>query len=301
MRTGRVLLLICVTLSILSCGGGSVSTDQPPAKLSLQFDHVFVLVAENQSFSKVVGNPSMPFLNSLISKYALATNYFANMHNSLPNYFELTTGDTIATDDLFAGTVTQNNVVRALTTAGKSWKCYAENLPSAGYLGATVFPYAKDHIPFAYFSDVLNNSSQASNLVGLGQLSADITSGQFAAYSFIVPNQINNTHDCPSGGSNCTNTQKLGMLDQWLQAQVTPLLSSTVFQQNSVLIITFDEGDISDVAHGGGQVATVVIGSRVRPGYRSTTFYQHQSTLRFTLEALGVKDLPGASASAPAT
>jgi len=37
----------------------------------------------------------------------------------------------------------------------------------------------------------------------------------------------------------------------------------------------------------------------VKPGYRSTTFYQQQSLLRLSLRALGVTTYPGAAASAP--
>jgi hypothetical protein len=37
----------------------------------------------------------------------------------------------------------------------------------------------------------------------------------------------------------------------------------------------------------------------VKAGYQSTTLYQHESTLRLMMEALGVTDLPGAAASAP--
>jgi len=34
--------------------------------------------------------------------------------------------------------------------------------------------------------------------------------------------------------------------------------------------------------------------------YQSTTLYQHQSTLRLTLEALGTTQFPGGAAAAPA-
>jgi phosphatidylinositol-3-phosphatase len=48
-----------------------------------QFDHVFVVVEENQSYDDVVGNTAdMPYLNSLIDDYGLATNYYANAHPS---------------------------------------------------------------------------------------------------------------------------------------------------------------------------------------------------------------------------
>jgi hypothetical protein len=36
----------------------------------------------------------------------------------------------------------------------------------------------------------------------------------------------------------------------------------------------------------------------VRAGFRSTTFYQHQNTLRLILDLLQVSDHPGASATA---
>ena len=39
---------------------------------------------------------------------------------------------------------------------------------------------------------------------------------------------------------------------------------------------------------GGGRVAWVVAGPEVKKAYVSTTLYQHQSTLRFLSEALGI-------------
>jgi hypothetical protein len=46
----------------------------------------------------------------------------------------------------------------------------------------------------------------------------------------------------------------------------------------------------------------VVIGPKVKPGYQSTTLYQHESTLKTILEALGASTLspaPGNAATAP--
>jgi hypothetical protein len=37
----------------------------------------------------------------------------------------------------------------------------------------------------------------------------------------------------------------------------------------------------------------------VRKGYQSSTTYQHESTLKLTMQLLGVKDFPGAAATAP--
>jgi hypothetical protein len=45
-------------------------------------------------------------------------------------------------------------------------------------------------------------------------------------------------------------------------------------------------------------VAWVMAGSHVKSAFKSTTFYQHQSTLRLVMDLLGVTDRPGNSATA---
>src|ERR1051326_4904892 len=94
--------------------------------------HVAVVAIENMSYESVIGSSAAPYLNSLAAQYGLATQYYANTHPSIGNYFMLTTGQIITNDDGFTGTVSADNVVRELVGAGKSWKSYAESLPSVG-------------------------------------------------------------------------------------------------------------------------------------------------------------------------
>lgn len=47
------------------------------------------------------------------------------------------------------------------------------------------------------------------------------------------------------------------------------------------------------------ELPEVLAGAHVKPAFMSTTFYQHQSTLRLMLELLSVPDRPGLSATAP--
>jgi phosphatidylinositol-3-phosphatase len=296
-RTNLSILAALITLAGIGCGGGSSSGVPRGTGTIPVVSHVFVLVEENHSYNSVIGNSAMPFTNSLAQKYALATQYYANRHNSLPNYFMLTVGDMVTTNDLFTGTVTEDNVVRALTGAGKSWKMYAESLPSTGFTSVANAPYARDHNPFAYFSDVLNSSSQAGNIVPLTQLATDIQNDTLPDYAMIVPNLANDGHDCPAEAANCTDTQKLAGIDSWIQANVGPLINSSAFQ-NSVLIYTWDEGDVNDMANQGGHVATILISPKIRSGFQSTTMYQHQSALKLSMQLLGVNDFPGAAASA---
>jgi acid phosphatase len=109
-------------------------------------------------------------------------------------------------------------------------------------------------------------------------------------FSFIVPNVNDDAHN----GS-------LGQADTWLQQNIAPLIASPAFQTggDGILMIVFDEAETSDTQHGGGHVAAVIIGPKVKPGYQSTTVYQHESTLKTILEALGATTSLGNAATAP--
>jgi len=269
----------------------------PQAAMPL-FDHVFIVLGENQSFGSVVGSSSMPYLNKLAGRYGLAVNYFANTHPSIGNYFWLTTGQNITNDSNFAGTVNVDNIVRQLNSAGKSWKLYAQSLPSVGYTGADQYPYVRRHNPFSYLTDVLDNPAQANNLVPFTQFGTDMANNQLPNYSFIIPNQQNNAHDCPASIPSCTNADKLASFDNWLKSNIDPLIANAAFRQSGMLIITFDESVDSDTLNGGGQVATVVISSKAKEAFQSNTFFQQQSSLRTMAEGLGLTSFPGAAATA---
>ncbi len=250
--------------------------------------HVFIVLEENTRYSDVIGNSDMPYLNGLANQYGLATNYFADTHPSIGNYFMLTTGQIITNDDSFSGTVTEDNVVRQLLAAGKTWKSYAESLPAVGYTDDGPYPYARRHNPFAFLSDVINSPTQVNNLVPFSQFATDLANSSLPNYSFIVPNLINDLHDGTAAQA-----------DSWLQTNIAPLLASSVFQQDGILVIVFDESVDSDTQHGGGHVAFVVVGPKLKPSYRSTTLYQHESTLRMLMKRLGLTSFPGAAATAP--
>ena len=290
--------LFLAVLICAGCGGVSshVTTNPPPP--SATADHVFLVVLENHSFGQVIGNPAMPYLNGLATAHSLAADYFANAHPSIPNYFMMTTGNLETFDDNFTGTISDDNIVHALTGAGKTWKAYIESIPSVGYLGPDAGTYLKHHNPFSYLSDVTGSTTQAANMVPFSQLSSDLAAGSLANFVYILPNSQDDAHDCPGGGTSCTSDQQLAAADAWLKANIDPVINSPKFG-NSVLIITFDESVTTDVTNGGGQVMTVLVGPHVKTGFRSSTMYQHQSLLRTMLQLLSVGDMPGASAVAP--
>ena len=277
MRYFLLLLLASSTLTSVEAG----------QKLPL-FSHVFVVVEENANYTSVVGSPSMPYLNGLISSYGLATQYYANTHPSIGNYFMLTTGQIITNNDDFNGVVKVDNVVRELLAAGKTWKAYEESLPYAGYLTPDVGEYARRHCPLSYLSDVVNSTTQKLNLVPFTQFATDLADNQLPDYSFITPNLCDDAHDCP-----------LATADAWLQQNIAPLIASETFQSGGLLLITFDESE-TDNTNGGGRVAWVAISPQFsKLGYESTMLYQHQSTLRLMMQGLGLTNFPGKAKSAP--
>ncbi|HEY1730974.1 MAG TPA: alkaline phosphatase family protein [Terriglobales bacterium] len=248
--------------------------------------HVVVVVEENHGYNQVIGNPSMPYLNSLATQYGLATQFYANTHPSIGNYFMMTAGEIITNNDGYNGVVTADNLVRHLLNAGKTWKSYAEGLPYVGYTGGDTGLYFRHHNPFTYFSDVLNSQVEKNNLVPFTHFASDMNNNRLPEISFVIPNRDDDAHD----GS-------LQQADTWLRNNIAPLLNNAEFRQDGILIIVFDEAQSSDGSHGGGHIPVVVVGPRVIRGGRSTVFHQHQSTLRTIGEAVGLTSFPGLSES----
>jgi acid phosphatase len=283
--SARLYLAGMIGLAVMcsGCGGGSGSK-RTPSPTSAK---VFLVVEENHSYSDVIGNSSMPYLNGLASQFGLATQYYADTHPSIGNYFMLTVGKIETNDDAFSGQITDDTIVDELTKANKTWRSYAESLPNPGYVGGDAYPYLRHHNPFTYFKNVIG-TPQVNNIVPFSQFSSDLAAGNLPNFSLIVPNAVNDAHDGSLAGA-----------DQWLKTNIDPLVKSTTFQNGGVLIVVFDESEMSDVVNGGGHVAAVIVGSQVKSGFQSTTRYQHESTLRLVLSTLGVSSFPGNAATAP--
>ncbi len=264
MRQVRRVLSNGVLLALMACGEPTVPRQPaPPPQPTPRFGHLVIVVEENTNYENVRDGLWTPYLNSLASQYAVATQYYANTHPSIGNYFMLTTGKIITNDDGFSGTVTDDNIVRELLAAGKTWKSYAEDLPSVGYTGTGPGAYARKHNPLSFLSDVVNDPIQRRNLVPFSQFPTDLANNTLPDFSFIVPNLCHDAHDC-------------GLLqaDAWLQTNIAPLLASPVFQTDGLLIITFDESG-GDDRNGGGRVVWLAVSPKAKRRYESATFYQH--------------------------
>lgn len=266
-----------------------------------RFGHVVIMSLENQNYSKIIGNPYMPYLNSLIERSALLTNFFANFHPSQPDYFAMTTGQGFYTKEgpIPPGT---NNIVRALATRKKGWKGY--------------FTDAMTHeAVFRYFPEVWQNPTQLANIVPIfPNFMNDVNAGTLPSYSLIHDLPTVNGHDCTDGGA-C-----MGPVDDRLKQTIDPYINHPSFIANrDLLIIAFDEAQLGDVTCSGpmtipltpeaqlrgawkcgGQAVVMFLGADVKRGYQSKRLYHHEALLRISLEGLGITEsLPGAAAFAP--
>jgi hypothetical protein len=265
-----------------------------------QFSHIFEIVLENTSYDRLVGSPQAPYFNSLAQQYGLATQFYAVTHPSLPNYFVLTAGDLLGvTDDCDQTTAsckqTATNLTDTIEQSGRTWVAYFESMP-APCDTTRAFPYTIHYNPFVYYTDIVQNGQRCQSHVlpyNQGQFFAELSAGQVPNFVWISPDL---THDMHEGYGTIAQS------DQWLSSNVAQILASPAFQQNGLLIITFDEGDDASspdtngccgATPGGGHVATLLISPLVRKGFQSS-IAENQYNLVSTIEdAWGLPRLGG--------
>ncbi len=280
-----LLLLIAFPIFLLAVHM-IYETRQSAAGTSIpSFAHVFVIMMENHSESQITGNSAAPYINQLINQYGYAANYIALFHPSLPNYIALTSGGNQGiTSDCDSCRVSAPSIFDELEKAGKTWKAYMESMPS-NCAGANSGLYMHHHNPPAYYTSLLNSGSCAKNDVPYTQFSTDLSSGNVANFVFISPNVNDDMHN---------GTIQQG--DTWLSQEVPKILASSAYQQNGLLVITWDEGSKNLNPN---QVVTIVISPLGLPGFKSTVLYNHYSLLRTISDGLGIQPLGGAASAPP--
>lgn len=303
MKNGYLSLSLVsiLALAVAGCGGGGATMVNPLDSNAAstaavpQSKHVVMVMEENQSYSTVVGDTSAwPNLNALIGKGALATHYYANSHPSIGNYFMLTTGQLLTTNDSSTKVWNVANIARRMLAEHVSFRIYAEGIKQ-GYLGGNTGLYLIRHNPFAMLSDIADSKTVAeAHIFPFTQFATDLANGSIPEYSYIVPDIEDDAHNGTPHAA-----------DAWLQKNIVdPLSKHSSFESggDGVLVVDFDEAADSDTTHGGGHVAAVLWGPIVKAGYKQTssTVYQHQSMLRTEMELLGLSSPPAAAATAPA-
>src|ERR1700694_4605131 len=121
-----------VLLALAGCGGSSVTTGHSGTVITLKVSRIVMVVLENREFNEIIGRPSAPYINALARQSAVAANYYAVSHPSLPNYLALTGGSTFGYDgsDCMTCSVSHRNLIDELEAAKISWRADMEGLPT---------------------------------------------------------------------------------------------------------------------------------------------------------------------------
>jgi len=270
--------------------GPSISAGPQPTSSGLSSRRVWWIILENHEAGSIIGSPQAPYLNSLVDRYGLATNYYATSHPSEPNYVSLVAGSTLGVTSDGTYHLDSPSLFSELATAGLAWRVYAQDDRPDCYTGSSAYggtdgpgapgAYARKHNPAISFVSVADHPDQCRNIQPLAAF--DPNAG---AFEMIVPNLINDMHD-----------GTLGQGDAFLKAFVPSITASPAFEAGGVLFITFDEGSTSDGSLGdhGGHVATVIVAPGGTAGFRDQAYADHWSLLRTTEDVLGLPCLAGA-------
>ena len=336
-------------------GGGMPPASAAPAPPP-PIKHVFVIVLENKDFDETFGASSLaPYLSkTLTSQGQLLTQYFGIGHNSLDNYIAMMSGQapnpvTQADCQIYQdfapptgvpdadgqavgqGCVYPTNVptlAGQLDAAGLSWRGYMQDMktpcrhPALNAQDPTQKAkvgdqYAARHNPFVYFHSIIDDDAACqAHVVDLPQLDTDLQSASTTPnLTFITPDLCHDGHDTP-----CVDGQPGGLVssDAFLQEWVPKILASAAYQQDGMLLVTFDEAEGSDAASstaccgevpgpnspqpgiggpGGGRVGGVVLSPFTAAGSTNDTPYNHYALLRSLEDIFGLSHLGFAAAN----
>ena len=238
-------------------------------------------------------------------------------------------------------------VADQLDAAHLTWKGYMEDMgnvpsresavcghPAVGTADTTqrAVPgdgYATRHDPFVYFHSIIDDTAlcdarvvplgsttgtlPASAPAGTTGLAADLaTVATTPNLSFIVPNLCNDGHDGPCVNQSGAATAGAN-IDAFLSTWVPRITRSPAFRKDGLLIVTFDEADVSGSGGdasaccneqpgpasalpgrsgpGGGRTGTVLLSPFIRAGTVSTVPYNHYSTLATVEDLFGLAKL----------
>lgn len=300
------------------------------------------------------GSPAVYLSQTLAQQGQLLRQYYATGHVSLDNYVSLVSGQAPNpqtqsdcqnyTDFTGASALDADGqavgqgcvypsfvptIADQLAARRLAWKGYMQDMGNSPTAPATCRhpalnaaddtqsarqgdQYATRHDPFVYFHSIIDSPACDANVVPLTQLTTDLARvSTTPRYAFIVPNLCEDGHDAP-----CIDGRPGGLAsaDLFLQEWVPRILASRAFRRRGLLIVTFDEGEVSGsgfdssaccnepsgpntplpgiTGPGGGRVGAVLVSRYIRAGSLNDTPYNHYALLRsiedlFALDHLG--------------
>ena len=282
------------------------------------FDHVIVIMLENEFRGLVLENP---YMLSLAKQGVNMANYFGTYHPSQTNYIASIAGEQCgwSSDDQVWPPFTQQTLPDLMAAKGVAWKAYMEDFPGCPwdsswanreYYANPSPPYPNYVPPFSYspptsqgietyqqkhnaFSSYMNvqkDQEQWQCICTLEQFFQDVDAGTLPQYAWISPNMWNNGHwqqgtdkdiyDGPDG-----RAPLIEQSAEWLKNDLFGPLNfpgpSSKLPPNTLVVVTYDESDFEHSMYSGpNQIYTVLLGDVVEPGTVDEEPRNHYSLIR---------------------
>jgi hypothetical protein len=296
------------------------STEGVPA-----FGHVFLIIGENTTYSHLNTTNAPYLLGTIRPRSAWLGNYYAATHWSEANYVALTTGQFTRCEQRDGGASCHQNVdnlFHQIDVAGLSWKVWLEAgtakcdtgsgggctsntaCPLTGFYTTGNPPMLFDDIegPNGVWSPTTPSAECLADDVpagtessGMATFNDQLASGDVANFNMIVPT------GCEDGESNCKPVNnRYTQFDDFLAREVPQIEASPAYQNNGVIIITYDEDERAGglakkngLASGGHVVCAILSPLAVAGSYDRNYF--HYSVLRTIEDGFGLSGYLGAA------
>ncbi|WP_035973166.1 alkaline phosphatase family protein [Bradyrhizobium sp. WSM3983] len=239
-----------------------------------KYSHIVVVVEENHNYDQIAGNSQAPYINSLMAGGASLTNMTAEAHPSQPNYFTLYAGSTFGTTDDNSYSLPDPTLYTVLKNGGFSFTGYVDE----GGLGSDF-----NHDPWVSFPE---GRTVQTDFTSFPALFANGNYSSLPTVSFVIPSVSNDMHNGTIAQGDTWLQQNLGAYAQW------------AVNNNSLLIVTWDENDDSTSEAASNKVPTLLYGANVVPGNYSTA-YDHYNLLSTITNSLGLTAPNNAATAAP--
>jgi hypothetical protein len=283
-------------------------TAAPPA-LGRAFDHILVIMFENQYRGYVLGNP---YMRRLARQGIQLGNYFGVMHPSQTNYVASIAGYLCnVTSDERPPLLADRTIVDLIEEApGRiRWKGYMESyVPAAtpwkpDFTPQDAYPYFIKHNPFSSFSSIVRSKERWQRIDNEAGLFADLLNGEFPEYAWFTPNIWSDGHW--TNGTRVDPRPRAPILvDQiacWLEGLFGRLRfpgPGSHLPPRTLVVVTFDESDfeedyqpnLASSYDGPNQVYTVLLADCIEPGFEEEG-YNHYSLLRTVEQNFGLGHL----------
>jgi hypothetical protein len=299
------------------------SGDSSTAPAQATFKHVWIVALTGHTMDEVLADPSpMPYLASTLRpRGLLLAGYKPALPGGLANLIALVSGQRPTAEqrgncpaytdvDLKArtGCVFAKDVETLpgqLTAVGKTWRAYVEDSdagqppdtcrhPAPG--GALEPVMARN--PFLFFHAIVDSPDCAANTAGTSRLIPDTEDAESApTLSLVIPNACHDGADLP-----CPDGTPAGpaAANAWLKSQLDPLLASKAYEDDGLVLVTFDTAPDATKP-----VGALLISDAVEAGGTDDGDYRPANLLRtledgFTLDPLGrAKDVHPVSITKP--